>query len=58
MKIHSIKLCCGKTGCPEVSVIKDTVQIKDDNGNKVIITEGEAKLLGSAIEKLLDTGTI
>ena len=54
MKVNSIKLCCGNKGCPVVSTEEDQVQIKDDYGNEVTITNEEAKLLGPAIEKLLD----
>jgi hypothetical protein len=53
MKVQSIKLCCGNKGCPVVSSNKKKVQIKDDYGNEVTITNEEAKLLGPAIEKLL-----
>ena len=54
MKVQSIKLCCGNKGCPVVSSNKKKVHIKDDYGNEVTITNEEAKLLGPAIEKLLD----
>ena len=53
MRINSIKLCCGKKGCPEVSLVRDKIQIKDDNGNEITITNDEAKLLGPAVDKLL-----
>jgi hypothetical protein len=52
----SIKLCCGKAGCPEVSILSNNrkkIRIKDDYGNVVTITADEAKLLGDAVDQLL-----
>ena len=53
MKVQSIKLCCGKKGCPEVKSEKDHIKISDDYGNEIKITNEEALLLGSAVDKLL-----
>ena len=53
MKSHSIKLCCGKKGCPEISLIKGKIKIKDDYGNEITITSDEAKLLGPSVNRLL-----
>lgn len=48
----SIKLCCGKKGCPEVILDGPNIRIKDDYGKEITITTEEAKLLGSAVDKL------
>jgi len=53
MKSQSIKLCCGKKGCPEVKVVKGKIKIADDYGNVVVMTAEQAKLLGDAVSKLL-----
>ena len=47
----SFKVCCGGNNCPEVTrVDKDTVEIKDDDGNKVVIKNGQAKLIADAVK--------
>lgn len=50
---NTVRLCCTSKGCPTVT--KTTVgriEIRDDYGNKIIITEEEAKLISQAVEKL------
>ena len=54
MNQPSIKLCCCKKGCPEVSILSNKrLKIRDDYGNVVVMSTDEAKLLGPAIDKLL-----
>jgi hypothetical protein len=53
-KINSIRLCCGNKGCPVVTSEDESISIRDDYGNKIIITTEEAKLIGPAVKKLLD----
>jgi hypothetical protein len=49
----SFKLCCGGNNCPEVTRIdNETVEIKDDDGNKVTIKNGQAKLIADAVKSL------
>ena len=54
MKTRTIILCCGKGGCPVLSVEEDTVKIKDDEGNTVIMELSQARLIGKAIDSLTD----
>jgi hypothetical protein len=53
MKQTSIKLCCGKKGCPEVILDGSKIKITDDYGNTVTMSDSEAKLIGDAVIKLL-----
>lgn len=50
----TIILCCGKAGCPELTIddVKETVRIKDDDGNVVTMHLSQAKLIGRSIDKL------
>lgn len=49
----SVKLCCGKKGCPVVRDMGDgTVEITDDNGNKVIMQKEEAALIVDGLKRL------
>ena len=48
-----ILMCCGKAGCPSVSIDEDgLINISDDFGNTVKIKKEEAALLESAVSKL------
>mgnify|MGYP007047352984 FL=1 len=52
----TIILCCGKAGCPELSIDESNtnVTIKDDDGNVVTMQVSQAKLIGQAIDDLTD----
>lgn len=55
MKItnNQVVLCCGRKGCPTVSLRKDgTVCISDDFGGSVRLEEDEAQLITKAIKEL------
>jgi hypothetical protein len=47
----SIVMCCGGKGCPTLKIDNDQVSIKDDYGNKITITEGEAELIQQALDQ-------
>ncbi len=51
---NTVILCCGKAGCPELSIddTSDTVTIKDDDDNVVTMQLSQAKLIGQAIDSL------
>lgn len=44
-------LCCGGKGCPTLRQVEDRVQIKDDDGNTIDISVGEAELIAEAIKQ-------
>ena len=47
---NSVKVCCGKNGCPVVEKIDDEhYQVTDDDGNKIIVKKEELKLMGDAV---------
>lgn len=49
----SFKLCCGGNNCPLITRLdNETVEIKDDNGNRVTIKNGQAKLIADAVKSL------
>ena len=57
---NSVKICCGKQGCPVVEKIdEDHYKVTDDEGNTIIVKKEELKLMGDAVatidgdEKLL-----
>jgi hypothetical protein len=51
----SYKLCCGGNNCPQVTRLdSETVEIQDDDGNKVTIKNGQAKLIADAVKSLED----
>jgi len=53
MKNNEIRLCCGGKGCPIVKKVNaQTVEIKDDAGNRVTLSINEAKLLPKALKEL------
>lgn len=56
---RTIILCCGKAGCPELSVDEDNdvVTIKDDDGNVVSMKVSQARMIGEAIDRLTDVSS-
>ena len=46
---NSVKLCCGATNCPEVSLQDGKVRIDDDYGNHILLDHGQANLLKEAL---------
>ena len=53
MNGNAVVLCGGKACCPEL-VITDAgkVEIKDDDGNKVLMEKDQAKLITKAIDQI------
>lgn len=50
---HSVRLCCNKKNCPVVTDLGNgTVEILDDDGNKIIIKKEEALLLSDGVKTL------
>jgi hypothetical protein len=50
---NSVKLCCNGKGCPVVTDLGDgTVEITDDNGNKIIVKKDEAVLIADGVKTL------
>lgn len=47
----SIVMCCGGKGCPTLKLNDDVVSIKDDYGNTVKMTKGEAELIKQALDQ-------
>lgn len=48
-----IQLCCGGNNCPIVTKVDETtVEIQDDDGNKVRMKPGQAKLIADAVKNL------
>ena len=57
---NSVKVCCGRTGCPVIEKIdEDHYKVTDDEGNTIVVKKEELKLMGDAVttidsdEKLL-----
>tara|TARA_R110002020_G_scaffold150847_4_gene327720 strand:- start:830 stop:1030 length:201 start_codon:yes stop_codon:yes gene_type:complete len=49
----SVKVCCGKTGCPVVEKIdEDHYKVTDDDGNAIIVKKEELKLMGDAVNTI------
>ena len=46
---NRVKLCCGATNCPEVSLENDKVRIDDDYGNHIILDHAQASLIQEAL---------
>lgn len=47
----SVTLCARKTCCPVMEDIGDNkVKITDDNGNSIIIDQGQAELIGDGLK--------
>lgn len=50
---NKIFMCCGKAGCPSVSVNDEgLVEISDDHGNTVKMKKEEASLIKEAVSQL------
>lgn len=50
---NSVKMCCGKKGCPVMTDLGNgNVEITDDDGNKIIIKKDEAKLISDGVRTL------
>jgi len=49
----TVKLCCGGAGCPTVQDLGDgTVEITDDDGNKIVVKKEEASLISDGVKTL------
>lgn len=49
----TIKICCGKRGCPTITDLGDgMVEITDDNENKIVVKAEEALLLSDGVKLL------
>lgn len=50
---RSVRLCARKTCCPTMQKVDEkTVQITDDNGNTVIMSIDQARLIGDGVNAL------
>ena len=49
----SVRVCCGKQGCPVVEKIdEDHYKVTDDDGNTIVVKKEELKLMGDAVNTL------
>ncbi len=47
---NSVKVCCGRQGCPVIEKIdEDHYKVTDDDGNSIIVKKEELKLMGDAV---------
>lgn len=54
----TVRLCCGKKGCPTIKDIGDgMVEITDDDGNKIVVKKEEAELISDGV-KTIDGQTL
>lgn len=52
---NSVKLCCNGNGCPVVTDLGNgLVEIKDDNGDKIVIKKEEALLVSDGVKTFDD----
>jgi hypothetical protein len=50
---NTVRLCCGKKGCPTVTDLGNgLVEITDDNGNKIVVKQEEAALISDGVKTL------
>ena len=50
---NTVKLCCSGNGCPQVQDLGNgTVQITDDDGNKIIVKKEEAALISDGVRTI------
>lgn len=50
---NSVKVCCGRTGCPVVEKIdEDHYKVTDDDGNAIVVKKEELKLMGDAVNTI------
>lgn len=53
IKENTVKVCCGKKGCPEVEKLDDGMyKVTDDDGNTIVLKKEELKLMGDAVSTL------
>ena len=51
--MNTVRLCCGKAGCPTIQDLGNgMVRITDDFGKEVEITKEEAKLVSDGVKTL------
>jgi|TARA_R100000664_G_scaffold653_3_gene1947 hypothetical protein len=49
----SVRVCCGKSGCPVVEKIDDDhYKVTDDDGNAIVVKKEELKLMGDAVNTI------
>ena len=47
---NSVRICCGKQGCPVVEKVDDDhYKVTDDDGNTILVKKEELKLMGDAV---------
>jgi len=57
--LNSVKLCCGKRGCPVVTDLGNgMIEITDDNGNKIVVKKDEASLISDGVKQLENKETL
>jgi len=50
---NSVKVCCGRTGCPVIEKIdEDHYKVTDDDGNTIVVKKEELKLMGDAVNTI------
>lgn len=50
---NTVRLCCNGNGCPTVTDLGNgMVEIKDDNGSKIIVKKEEAALISDGVKTL------
>tara|TARA_R110002020_G_scaffold450879_1_gene664610 strand:+ start:3057 stop:3257 length:201 start_codon:yes stop_codon:yes gene_type:complete len=46
----TVKVCCGRNGCPTVEKIdEEYYKVTDDSGNSIVVKKDELELMGDAI---------
>jgi len=50
---NSVKVCCGRSGCPVIEKIdEDHYKVTDDEGNTIVVKKEELKLMGDAVNAI------
>ena len=50
---NSVKVCCGRQGCPVIEKIdEDHYKVTDDDGNTIVVKKEELKLMGDAVTQI------
>ena len=50
---NSVRICCGKQGCPVVEKVDDDhYKVTDDDGNTIVVKKEELKLMGDAVTQI------
>ena len=50
---NSVRICCGKQGCPVVEKVDDDhYKVTDDDGNTILVKKEELKLMGDAVNTI------